>query len=151
MIGRRGPREVAQDVKVNIVDPITFGVRRCVKGRFEFMEHDPFAVHVSFFDKTSKNKPPVTWCFGRELLITGTTMPEGAGHGDISIWPLAWDDFRSYVGILLGNGAEAMTMVTAMKPIRNFIKAMERLVPLDHASDRIDMDKELIWIQEKLL
>ena len=145
MIGRRGPREVGLSVKVNVVDPITFGVRRRVKGFFQFRQKDPFAVHLTFFDKK-----PVPWCFARELLVGGTTMPEGVGHGDITIWPIPWDDYQSFVGMIVGNGPGATTMTMRMKPIRNFIRAMDRIVPLDRASDGIDIDKELAWIQDKL-
>lgn len=149
MIGRRRPREATRDVKVNIVDPTTFGVRRRITGELNFKEADPFAINLTFFDKLM-SPAPIRWCLSRELLIGGITMPDGAGFGDIAIWPLAWDDFRSYIGMILGTGAEAITMTTRMKPVHKFMRIVDRIVPLDKASDHVDMEKELIWLQQKM-
>lgn len=149
MIGRRGPREANRDVKIYIVDAQTFGVRRRVKGVFNFKEHDPFAVHLSFFDKEGRTKAPVHWCFARELLVTGTALPTGAGVGDVSIWPIAWEDFRSYVGMVLDGGTGVMPLMMPMKPVRRFIQAMEKIVPINNASDHINVDGELTWLQRK--
>ncbi|GGJ82691.1 hypothetical protein GCM10011583_12870 [Streptomyces camponoticapitis] len=85
---------------------------------------DPYAVRMTFH---LPGDAPVTWAFGRELLIDGINEP--SGDGDVYISPTEPEEL-SDVHIRLQVGAERALFRASAPPLVAFLDRTDRLVPL---------------------
>jgi len=85
---------------------------------------DPFAVRLTFH---LPGDAPVTWAFGRELLIDGVGRP--CGDGDVHIAP-ADPHTIGEVLIRLQVGADRAVFRSGAAPLVAFLDRTDRLVPL---------------------
>jgi hypothetical protein len=85
---------------------------------------DPFAVRMTFH---LPGDAPVTWTFGRELLLDGINTP--SGEGDVHIAPTAPEDLSDVHIRLQVSDDRALFRVSAA-PLVAFLDRTDRLVPL---------------------
>lgn len=85
---------------------------------------DPFAVRMTFH---LPGDAPVTWAFGRELLLDGINGP--SGDGDVHITPTGPEDL-SDVSIRLQVGADRALFRSSAPPLVAFLDRTDKLVPL---------------------
>lgn len=90
----------------------------------DFASADPFAVRLTF---DLPGDAPVTWAFGRELLLDGLSRP--SGEGDVRIEP-ASPEHLSDVFIGLQVGSERALFRVSAAPLVAFLDRTDRLVPL---------------------
>ncbi len=98
---------------------------------------DPFAVRMTFH---LPGDAPVTWTFGRELLVDGINEP--AGEGDVRIEPACPDEL-SDVSIRLRVGVDQAVFRASAPPLVAFLDRTDRLVPLGQESTLGDFDDDL--------
>ncbi|MGW7572821.1 SsgA family sporulation/cell division regulator [Streptomyces sp. NPDC054765] len=92
--------------------------------QLDFASADPYAVSLTF---DLPGDAPVTWAFGRELLLDGLSRP--SGEGDVRIEP-ASPARLSDVFISLQVGAERALFRVSAAPLVAFLDRTDRLVPL---------------------
>ncbi|KIF75467.1 regulator [Streptomyces sp. 150FB] len=85
---------------------------------------DPFAVRMTFH---LPGDAPVTWTFGRELLLDGINTP--SGDGDVHIAPTDPENL-SDVHIRLQVGEDHALFRVSAPPLVAFLDRTDRLVPL---------------------
>ncbi|QXE35855.1 SsgA family sporulation/cell division regulator [Streptomyces sp. GMY02] len=85
---------------------------------------DPYAVRMTFH---LPGDAPVTWTFGRELLLDGINTP--SGDGDVHIAPTEPEDL-SDVHIRLQVGDDHALFRVSAAPLVAFLDRTDRLVPL---------------------
>ncbi|MEU8679724.1 SsgA family sporulation/cell division regulator [Streptomyces sp. NPDC048611] len=90
----------------------------------DFASADPYAVRLTF---DLPGDAPVTWAFGRELLLDGLSRP--SGEGDVRIEPASPENL-SDVLISLQVGAESALFRVSAAPLVAFLDRTDRLVPL---------------------
>ncbi|MBB1252449.1 SsgA family sporulation/cell division regulator [Streptomyces alkaliterrae] len=98
---------------------------------------DPYAVRFTF---CLPGDAPVSWVFGRELLVDGITGQ--AGEGDVHIGPVD-DEYLADLHIQLHAGAERAVFRVSAPPLVAFLDRTDRIVPLGHESAENDIDAEL--------
>lgn len=85
---------------------------------------DPYAVRMTFH---LPGDEPVTWTFGRELLLDGINTP--TGDGDVHIAPSRPEEL-SDVHIRLQVGGERALFRAGAGPLVAFLDRTDKLVPL---------------------
>ncbi|MEV6395338.1 SsgA family sporulation/cell division regulator [Streptomyces sp. NPDC051907] len=85
---------------------------------------DPYAVRMTFH---LPGDAPVTWAFGRELLLDGINAP--SGDGDVRIAPIAPEGL-SDVTIRLQVGGDRALFRASAAPLVAFLDRTDKLVPL---------------------
>ncbi|MFB7630717.1 SsgA family sporulation/cell division regulator [Streptomyces sp. NPDC056149] len=90
----------------------------------DFDSGDPYAVRLTF---DLPGDAPVTWVFGRELLLDGLNHP--AGEGDVRVEP-ASPERLSDVYISLQVGPERALFRASAPPLIAFLDRTDRIVPL---------------------
>jgi len=90
----------------------------------DFDRADPYAVRLTF---DLPGDAPVTWAFGRELLLDGLSRP--SGEGDVRIEP-ASPEHLGEVFINLQVGPERALFKVSAAPLVAFLDRTDRLVPL---------------------
>ncbi|MFF4181700.1 SsgA family sporulation/cell division regulator [Streptomyces sp. NPDC001691] len=85
---------------------------------------DPYAVRMTFH---LPGDAPVTWAFGRELLLDGINRP--AGDGDVRVEP-ADPEMLSDVHIRLQVGGDRALFRAGAAPLVAFLDRTDKLVPL---------------------
>jgi hypothetical protein len=85
---------------------------------------DPYAVQMTFH---LPGDAPVTWSFGRELLLDGINGP--SGDGDVHIAPTEPEGL-SDVGIRLQVGRDRAFFRASAAPLVAFLGRTDKLVPL---------------------
>ena len=98
---------------------------------------DPYAVRLTFH---LPGDAPVTWAFGRELLLDGISRP--CGEGDVHIAPTDPDDL-SDVHIRLQVGADRALFRAGVAPLVAFLDRTDRLVPLGQERSLGDFEENL--------
>ncbi|MCX2967929.1 SsgA family sporulation/cell division regulator [Streptomyces sp. TRM70308] len=98
---------------------------------------DPYAVSFTF---GLPGDEPVTWVFGRELLVDGVSRP--AGEGDVHIAPVS-PECLADLHIRLQVGAESALLRVSAPPLVAFLDRTDRVVPLGHEPQCADLDAEL--------
>ncbi|PYC76857.1 SsgA family sporulation/cell division regulator [Streptomyces tateyamensis] len=89
----------------------------------EYDPTDPYAVRLTFH---LPGDVPVSWVFGRELLLDGISRP--TGEGDVRIRPVGEE--LSEVGILLCSPDGVAQLRCAAPPLAAFLARADRLVPM---------------------
>lgn len=85
---------------------------------------DPYAVRMTFH---LPGDEPVTWTFGRELLLDGINIP--SGDGDVRIAPTTPEEL-SDVHIRLQVAEDHALFRVSAPPLVAFLDRTDRLVPL---------------------
>jgi hypothetical protein len=104
---------------------------------FRYDPADPFAVTAVF--KTGSG--PVSWTFGRELLVHGAYEP--TGDGDVHVWPCLSADGTAVVIVELSSPEGQVLVQASSRDLAGFIGAMLASVPLGSEGDHVDVDTEL--------
>ncbi|GAA4999799.1 SsgA family sporulation/cell division regulator [Kitasatospora paranensis] len=105
-----------------------------VPARLSYGSHDPFAVHITFHLDTGT---PVTWVFGRDLLVEGTFRP--CGQGDVRIWPTRAGR-RSLLCLALSSPAGDALLEAPLAAVAGWLERAHRLVPPGGELAALDMD-----------
>jgi hypothetical protein len=98
---------------------------------------DPFAVTAVF--RTGAG--PVSWTFGRELLVHGAYAP--TGDGDVHVWPCLAGDGTAVVIVELSSPEGQVLVQASSRDVARFISAMLSSVPLGDEARYVDLDAEL--------
>ncbi|OIJ69301.1 SsgA family sporulation/cell division regulator [Streptomyces mangrovisoli] len=106
---------------------------------------DPYAVRLTFH---LPGDAPVTWAFGRELLIDGVSGP--SGDGDVRITP-AEPETAGDVLIRLQVGTDHALFRSGAAPLVAFLDRTDRLVPLGQEGALADFDAHLDEALDRIL
>ena len=106
---------------------------------------DPYAVRLTFH---LPGDAPVTWTFGRELMVDGVGGP--AGDGDVRIEP-ADTQPPGDVLIRLQVGCEQALFRSSTAPLVAFLDRTDRLVPLGQEGALADFDDLLDEALDRIL
>ncbi|MFE2033847.1 SsgA family sporulation/cell division regulator [Streptomyces scopuliridis] len=98
---------------------------------------DPYAVRMTFH---LPGDAPVTWTFGRELLLDGINTP--SGDGDVHIAPTTPEDL-SDVHMRLQVGDDHALFRVSAAPLVAFLDRTDRLVPLGQERTLSDFEGNL--------
>ncbi|MEU4871737.1 SsgA family sporulation/cell division regulator [Streptomyces sp. NPDC021608] len=107
--------------------PVELGYESC----------DPYAVRLTFH---LPGDAPVTWAFGRELLIDGVGRP--CGEGDVRVSPVDPDVLGEVLIRLQVCGDQAVFRSSAA-PLVAFLDRTDKLVPLGQEGALADFDAHL--------
>ncbi|GCB47755.1 SsgA family sporulation/cell division regulator [Streptomyces sp. NL15-2K] len=106
---------------------------------------DPYAVRLTFH---LPGDAPVTWAFGRELLIDGLGRP--CGDGDVRVSP-ADPDGLGEVLIRLQVGGDQALFRSSTAPLVAFLDRTDKLVPLGQEGALGDFDSHLDEALDRIL
>lgn len=106
---------------------------------------DPYAVRLTFH---LPGDAPVTWAFGRELLIDGVGRP--SGDGDVRIAPAESDNLGEVL-IRLQVGADQALFKSGTAPLVAFLDRTDKLVPLGQERSLADFDAHLDEALDRIL
>ncbi|MFC4955255.1 SsgA family sporulation/cell division regulator [Streptomyces mauvecolor] len=98
---------------------------------------DPYAVRMTFH---LPGDAPVTWAFGRELLLDGINGP--AGDGDVRVEPSGPEEL-SDVHIRLQVGGDHALFRAGAAPLVAFLDRTDKLVPLGQEWTLGEFDEHL--------
>lgn len=114
-----------------------------VELRYEM--RDPYAVRLTFH---LPGDAPVTWAFGRELLIDGVGRP--CGDGDVHIAP--WGgDLPDEALIRLQVGPDQAVFRVRTAPLIAFLDRTDKLVPLGQERALADFEAHLDEALDRIL
>ncbi|MDX3581031.1 SsgA family sporulation/cell division regulator [Streptomyces europaeiscabiei] len=106
---------------------------------------DPYAVRLTFH---LPGDAPVTWAFGRELLIDGVGRP--CGDGDVHISPADPETFGEVL-IRLQVGTDQAMFRVGTAPLVAFLDRTDKLVPLGQERSLADFDTLLDEALDRIL
>jgi hypothetical protein len=106
---------------------------------------DPYAVRLTFH---LPGDAPVTWAFGRELLVDGVGRP--CGEGDVRVSP-AEPDSLGDVLIRLQVGCDQALFRSSTAPLIAFLDRTDKLVPLGQEGSLADFDAHLDEALDRIL
>ncbi|MFF1377722.1 SsgA family sporulation/cell division regulator [Streptomyces sp. NPDC058308] len=106
---------------------------------------DPYAVQLTFH---LPGDAPVTWTFGRELLIDGVGSP--SGEGDVRVEPTD-SGLLDEALIRLQVGADQALFRVGIPPLLAFLDRTDRLVPLGQERSLADFDTHLDEALDRIL
>ena len=106
---------------------------------------DPYAVRLTFH---LPGDAPVTWAFGRELLVDGVGRP--CGEGDVRVSP-AGSETLGDVLIRLQVGADQALFRSSVAPLVAFLDRTDKLVPLGQEGALADFDAHLDDALDRIL
>ncbi len=100
---------------------------------------DPLAVRLTFH---LAGDPPVTWVFGRELLLDGITR--ASGEGDVRVYPVPGDD-KDFMDVCVELRAPEGTAVLGAPavPLISFLGRTDRALPMGQEHTAADLEREL--------
>jgi hypothetical protein len=99
-----------------------------------FDPHDPYAMSIVF-----RTSAPVTWTFGRDLLVDGLYEP--AGEGDVQVWPCLAEAGTAVVMLELFAPDGAVVLQVPSRVVADFVTRMLHAVPL--GAECVDVDAAL--------
>ncbi|MFE0099211.1 SsgA family sporulation/cell division regulator [Streptomyces sp. NPDC059009] len=106
---------------------------------------DPYAVRLTFH---LPGDAPVTWAFGRELLVDGVGRP--CGDGDVHIAPTD-PDLLDEVLIRLQVGGDQALFRAGIPPLLAFLDRTDKLVPLGQERALAGFDTHLDEALDRIL
>ncbi|MEU1074525.1 MULTISPECIES: SsgA family sporulation/cell division regulator [unclassified Streptomyces] len=128
-------REVLAEVMMSFLVSEELSFRIPVE--LTYRADDPYAVRMTFH---LPGDEPVTWTFGRELLLDGINSP--TGDGDVHIAPARAEELRD-VHIRLQVGGEQASFRAGAGPLVAFLDRTDKLVPLGQERALGDFDGHL--------
>ncbi|MEV5978829.1 SsgA family sporulation/cell division regulator [Streptomyces sp. NPDC052114] len=114
-----------------------------VELRYEI--NDPYAVRLTFH---LPGDAPVSWTFGRELLIDGVSRP--CGDGDVRIEPTDPDLLDEALIRLQVGGDQALFRV-GIPPLLAFLDRTDKVVPFGQERALADFDTHLDEALDRIL
>ncbi|MET7315163.1 SsgA family sporulation/cell division regulator [Streptomyces thermoviolaceus] len=134
---------VQAEVMMSLLVSEELSFRIPVELRYE--TSDPYAVRLTFH---LPGDAPVTWVFGRELLIDGVGTP--CGDGDVRISPADGDSLNEVlIRLQVGNDRALFRSSTA--PLVAFLDRTDKLVPLGQEGALADFDAHLCEALDRIL
>jgi hypothetical protein len=124
-----------------VSDELSFRIP--VELRYEI--RDPYAVRLTFH---LPGDAPVTWAFGRELLVDGVGRP--CGDGDVRIAPVDPEPLAEVLIRLQVGGDQALFRSSAA-PLVAFLDRTDKLVPLGQEGALADFDTHLDEALDRIL
>ncbi|MFD6433060.1 SsgA family sporulation/cell division regulator [Streptomyces venezuelae] len=106
---------------------------------------DPYAVRLTFH---LPGDAPVTWAFGRELLIDGVGRP--CGDGDVRVEPTDSPTLDEAL-IRLQVGADQALFRVGIPPLLAFLDRTDKLVPLGQERALADFEAHLDETLDRIL
>ncbi|MFD9904741.1 SsgA family sporulation/cell division regulator [Streptomyces sp. NPDC059063] len=106
---------------------------------------DPYAVRLTFH---LPGDAPVTWAFGRELLVDG--VGRACGDGDVHIAPTDPEELDEAM-IRLQVGGEQAVFRVGIPPLLAFLDRTDKLVPLGQERSLADFDAHLDEALDRIL
>ncbi|MEU1331098.1 SsgA family sporulation/cell division regulator [Streptomyces sp. NPDC005865] len=106
---------------------------------------DPYAVRLTFH---LPGDAPVTWTFGRELLIDGVGRP--SGEGDVRVEPTDSTKLDEAL-IRLQVGADQALFRVGISPLLAFLDRTDKLVPLGQERALAGFDTHLDEALDRIL
>ncbi|MBU6531048.1 SsgA family sporulation/cell division regulator [Streptomyces sp. NPDC057245] len=106
---------------------------------------DPYAVRLTFH---LPGDAPVTWAFGRELLVDGVVRP--CGDGDVRIAPVDPEPLAE-VMIRLQVGSDQALFRSSAAPLVAFLDRTDKLVPLGQEGALAGFDTHLDEALDRIL
>lgn len=106
---------------------------------------DPYAVRLTFH---LPGDAPVTWAFGRELLVDGVGV--ACGDGDVHIAPTD-PDLLDEVLIRLQVGGDQALFRVGIPPLLAFLDRTDKLVPLGQERALADFEAHLDEALDRIL
>ncbi|KOU39777.1 SsgA family sporulation/cell division regulator [Streptomyces sp. NPDC054949] len=134
---------VQAEVMMNFLVSEELSFRIPVELRYD--AHDPYAVRLTFH---LPGDAPVTWAFGRELLLDG--INKSCGEGDVHIAPTDPEEL-SDVHIRLQVGGDRALFRAGAAPLVAFLDRTDRLVPLGQERTLSDFEGNLDEALGKIL
>ncbi|MEU4346795.1 SsgA family sporulation/cell division regulator [Streptomyces sp. NPDC023838] len=128
-------REVLAEVMMSFLVSEELSFRIPVE--LAYRADDPYAVRMTFH---LPGDEPVTWTFGRELLLDGINTP--TGDGDVHIAPSRPEELGD-VHIRLQVSGERALFRAGAGPLVAFLDRTDRLVPLGQERAFGDFDGHL--------
>ncbi len=113
---------------------------------------DPYAVRLTFH---LPGDAPVTWAFGRELLVDGVNG--AAGDGDVRVSPVelagggGTGEMPGEVHIRLQVGNDQALFRAGVAPIIAFLDRTDKLVPLGQEQALADFEADLDQALDRIL
>ena len=116
-----------------------------VSATFRYDSGDPFAVRIRFGGRTRPEDEGVEWLVARELLHVGLTRP--SGEGDVRVWPARTAGDVLFLELRAPSGHALFELSRAV--LAGFVADTERLVPLGHETDAVDVEPELVALLDR--
>lgn len=134
---------VQAEVMMNFLVSEELSFRIPVELRYE--TGDPYAVRLTFH---LPGDAPVTWAFGRELLVDG--VGGACGDGDVHIAPTD-PDLLDEVLIRLQVGGDQALFRVGIPPLLAFLDRTDKLVPLGQERALADFEAHLDEALDRIL
>lgn len=112
---------------------------------------DPYAVRLTFH---LPGDAPVTWAFGRELLVDGVNG--ATGDGDVRVSPVEREgggvgELPGEVHIRLQVGSDQALFRAGVAPVIAFLDRTDKLVPLGQEQALADFEADLDQALDRIL
>ncbi|MFB8772021.1 SsgA family sporulation/cell division regulator [Streptomyces broussonetiae] len=140
---RESVQAVQAEVMMSFLVSEELSFRIPVELRYETC--DPYAVRLTFH---LPGDAPVTWAFGRELLIDGVGQP--CGEGDVRVTPVEPETLGEVL-IRLQVGADHALFRSSSAPLVAFLDRTDKLVPLGQEGALGDFDAHLDEALDRIL
>ncbi|MFJ9039820.1 SsgA family sporulation/cell division regulator [Streptomyces sp. NPDC102406] len=145
---RESVQAVQAEVMMSFLVSEELSFRIPVELRYE--AGDPYAVRLTFH---LPGDAPVTWAFGRELLVDGVNG--ATGDGDVRISPVLFagcgDEMPGEVHIRLQVGGDHALFRVGVAPLVAFLDRTDRIVPLGQEQALADYEAELDEALDRIL
>lgn len=130
--------EIALDVTLEYLDSAGHG--HLLDAVLGYHRSAPFAVSLTFPTAAE----PVSWRFGRDLLIRGLLQP--AGDGDVRVSPATNRGGRAVVLITLCSPDGHVLLEARTDHVVKFLERTLALVPIGAESTNLDLDEVIAHI-----
>jgi hypothetical protein len=128
------PSTVEVETSLRLVAPDAAGLS--VRASLRYDPADPYAVHTVFHAEPGGGEA-VSWCFARDLLVTG--LDEPTGIGDVRVWPWA-TPHGDFVALALSSpGGNALFEVPRSVVVR-FLRRTYLAVQPGRETEHLDVD-----------
>ncbi|MFZ3569344.1 SsgA family sporulation/cell division regulator [Streptomyces sp. BH097] len=146
---RESVQAVQAEVMMSFLVSEELSFRIPVELRYE--STDPYAVRLTFH---LPGDAPVTWAFGRELLVDGVNG--ATGEGDVQVTPVervggAVGEMPGEVHIRLQVGADQALFRAGVAPLVAFLDRTDKLVPLGQEESGADFESDLDEALDRIL
>ncbi|WP_425831639.1 SsgA family sporulation/cell division regulator [Streptomyces fractus] len=146
---RESVQAVQAEVMMSFLVSEELSFRIPVELRYE--STDPYAVRLTFH---LPGDAPVTWAFGRELLVDGVNG--ASGEGDVQVTPVervggTVGEMPGEVHIRLQVGADQALFRAGVAPLVAFLDRTDKLVPLGQEETGADFESDLDEALDRIL
>ncbi|MFJ4687883.1 SsgA family sporulation/cell division regulator [Streptomyces sp. NPDC091377] len=140
---RESVQTVQAEIMMSFLVSEELSFRIPVELRYE--ASDPYAVRLTFH---LPGDAPVTWVFGRELLVDGMAAP--CGEGDVHVAPAENDPIGETL-IRLQVGSDQALFRSSAAPLVAFLDRTDKLVPFGQEGALADFDAHLDEALDRIL